>query len=84
MIQVGEATSNFLPVGTVLGFAVVGVVVAVFWVWSLVDALRISGDRWGAAGQNKVLWVLLIVLLGVLGSLLYLVIPRPALGRSYG
>jgi hypothetical protein len=52
---------------------------AALWIWSLVDALRISDQRWAAAGQNKVLWLVLIVLLGLLGSLLYVLMPRKAL-----
>lgn len=73
--------SNFLPLETVLLVVSVGLVMAAIWIWSLVDALRISDQRWVTAGQNKVLWVILIVLLGVLGSLLYVAIPRPALSR---
>jgi hypothetical protein len=80
-----EGGSNFLAPNfwllmliTVAG----GLVLAGLWVWSLVDALRIRDQVWDAAGQNKVLWVLLIVLLGLLGSVLYLFIPKPALRRA--
>ena len=75
------AESNFLPIGTVAVFLGVGAVVTALWIWSLVDALRISDRRWATAGQSKLLWVLLIVFLGVVGSALYVAIPRPALGR---
>jgi len=53
-----------------------------FWIWSLVSlyAPRINvGQR---RMRAKVLWVLLIVFLSLLGSLLYLVIPRPNLKAS--
>jgi hypothetical protein len=75
------AESNFLPMGTVVIFLAVGAVLTALWLWSLVDALRISDQRWSTAGQSKLLWVLLIVVLGVVGSVLYVAIPRPALGR---
>lgn len=75
------AETNFLPMGTVVVFLGVGAVVTAAWLWSLVDALRISDESWASAGQNKLLWVLLIVFLGVVGSVLYVAIPRPALGR---
>lgn len=55
-------------------------VAAAIWVWSLVDALRIPDQRWAAAGENKVLWVVLIVVLGLLGSLLYVLMPRKKVG----
>jgi hypothetical protein len=71
--------TNFLPVGFFAVFLVVGLVTTVIWLWALVDALRISDERWAAAGQSKLIWVLVIVLLGVLGALLYALIARPAL-----
>jgi hypothetical protein len=54
------------------------------WIWSLVDALRIPDQRWAAAGENKVLWVVLIVVLGLLGSLLYVLMPRKKLASPAG
>ena len=74
--------TDFLPLGFVVPFMLLGLAMTALWVWSLVDALRIDDRRWDAAGQSKILWVLLIVLLGLLGSILYLVIPRPALLRA--
>ncbi len=52
-----------------------------FWIWTLVDCLRRPDQQWQTAGQNKILWAVLIAVLGVLGSILYVVIPRPALRR---
>jgi uncharacterized RDD family membrane protein YckC len=66
------------PAMTIL---VLVLVAAAIWVWSLVDAVRIPDQRWDAAGENKVLWVILIVVLGLLGSLLYVLMPRKKLGR---
>jgi hypothetical protein len=60
-------------------FLVPALVLAAIWISSLVDALRIPDQRWAAAGQNKVLWVVLIVVLGLLGSLLYVLMPRKTL-----
>jgi hypothetical protein len=73
---------NFLPLGTVVFVMSVGLVMLAVWIWSLVDALRFSDQRWVTAGQSKVLWVILIVLLGLLGSLLYVVVARPAVLRQ--
>lgn len=52
------------------------------WVAALVDALRRPDAEWKAARQSKVLFVVLIVVLGWLGALLYAVIPRPQLKRG--
>jgi hypothetical protein len=55
---------------------------AALWIWSLVDALRIPDQRWTVAGENKILWVILIVVLVLLGSLLYLLMPKKKLGST--
>ena len=66
---------------SIFGILVVGVLLAAtaFWIFTLVDSLQIPDHTWQAAGQNKLLWILLIVFLGFLGSILYMVIPRPSL-----
>jgi uncharacterized RDD family membrane protein YckC len=63
---------------------VLALVAAAIWIWSVVDALRITDQRWAAAGENKVLWVILIIVLGLVGSLLYVVMPRKKLGSPPG
>lgn len=74
--------SDGFPVLVFLVFGVVVLVTTGLWIWSLVDALRITDQQWDAAGQNKVMWVILIAVLGLLGSLLYVVMARPALSRA--
>ena len=71
---------------SVFGILVLGMFLAAlaFWIFTLVDSLQIPDHIWQAAGQNKLLWVLLIVFLGLLGSILYMVIPRPSLKAMSG
>ncbi len=45
----------------------------VMWIWMLVDCLQNEPST----GNDKVIWVLLMVFLGVIGSLLYYFIRRP-------
>lgn len=45
----------------------------VFWIWMLIDCATKETD----ANNNRLIWILLIVFLGVLGALLYLLIRRP-------
>lgn len=47
-----------------------------FWVWSLVDAVRVPDDSAFRAG-SKVVWVIVIALTGLIGSVVYLVMGRP-------
>lgn len=60
-------------------------------VFGIVDAARSPQEAWDRAGQNKVLWIVLLsfgilldffFLTGVIISILYLVIARPKLGRA--
>jgi Phospholipase_D-nuclease N-terminal len=46
-----------------------------FWIWSLVDAIRVPGDSYRSG--SKVVWILVIALAGFLGSIVYLFVGRP-------
>jgi hypothetical protein len=48
----------------------------VFWVWALVDAIKVPHDSHYRAG-NKLVWVLVIIFTTVIGALIYLAIGRP-------
>jgi hypothetical protein len=52
------------------------------WIWAIVDIARHTGTEWDASGQNHVVRVLIVLLLGLLGLILYLAIARPRLKRS--
>jgi hypothetical protein len=43
---------------------------SVVWVWMLLDCIRYENER------DKVVWILVIVLAGVLGALIYLFARR--------
>jgi hypothetical protein len=50
-------------------------------IWALVDAIRVPDDSMYKAG-NKLIWVLVIVLTGLIGAIIYLVVGRPEPGRQ--
>jgi hypothetical protein len=54
-------------------FAIIGLLVFVFWIWMLVDAIQNKGLTDG----EKVCWVLAIVFLHIIGALLYFFIGHP-------
>jgi prolipoprotein diacylglyceryltransferase len=66
-----------------LVLVVVGLVVFVWWIRMLIEALRTPASQWEAAGQSLIVYVLLMVLLGVIGTIVYVVVARPQL-RSAG
>jgi phospholipase D-like protein len=64
-----------------LFFLAVALVGTVFWIWALVDAIRVPEDRMYRAG-NKLVWVLVIVFGHLLGAIAYLAIGRPTSASS--
>jgi hypothetical protein len=65
-----------LPVGVLVGLGAVLVVEVVLDVISLVDLYRRPIDR--VALRNKWVWVAIIVLVNLIGSILYLIVGRKA------
>lgn len=43
---------------------VVGILVFIFWLWMLIDAIKNQEE-------NKIMWVLIIILLVILGAIIY-------------
>jgi hypothetical protein len=52
------------------------------WVWSLVDMLGRPAHQWKAIGQERALWLLVILFVGLPGSIGYLLAIRPKLARA--
>ncbi len=63
----------------ILLFGIVALAGFAFWIWSLVDAIQRPDAEWEQAGQNKLIWILVIVLIGFIGSIIYLLVARPQL-----
>jgi divalent metal cation (Fe/Co/Zn/Cd) transporter len=51
---------------------------SVVWLWMLLDCLRHENER------DKVVWILVIVLAGVIGALIYLFARRVPRRRTIG
>ena len=60
----------------VLLFLTVGLAAFAFWIWAIVDVVKVADDSMFRAG-NKLIWVLVIVLTGVIGAIIYFVVGRP-------
>lgn len=52
---------------------------ATFWVMFLVEALRVPDHVWRAVGHSKLAYVAVMVVLGLVGTVVYLVAPRGAI-----
>lgn len=62
-----------------LVFACVALAVFVWWLLMLIDALRTPSSVWESAEQNQLLYVLLMALVGVVGTIVYVAVARPRL-----
>ena len=51
---------------------------AVGYLWVLIDAIRHPRSDWEAIGRSKVLWIVLILLTWI-AAIVYLLVPRPSL-----
>jgi Phospholipase_D-nuclease N-terminal len=69
------------PFGFFFGFWIVTLVALVFWIWALIDAIRVPDDSLYKGG-TKLIWVLVIVLASWIGALVYLVVGRPDGGAN--
>lgn len=61
-------------------FAIAGLGLLAFWIWMLVDCIQNEPSE----GNDKVIWVLVIVLVHWIGALIYLLARRPQRIQMYG
>jgi hypothetical protein len=68
----------------ILIFALIGLVLTVgifgVWVWAIVDCVKNESSD----GNDKLVWILIIVFTHLLGAILYLLIRRPQRIRELG
>jgi hypothetical protein len=64
----------------VSGFFIFGILGMAFWIWMLIDCL----SKEPSEGNEKIVWVLVIVFTNWIGALLYFFIRRPDRMRRLG
>lgn len=63
---------EFIGIAIGLVFFVIGIAIFAIWVWSLIDVIR--GNFRGE--NDKLIWILVIVLGGIIGSVIYFFVGR--------
>jgi hypothetical protein len=71
---------EYLPVLVMVGFAVLGLASLVLWVFALVDCLSNEPSN----GNDKIVWILVILFASGIGALIYLLVRRPQRISQYG
>ncbi|MEY4386092.1 MAG: hypothetical protein RLY20_1375 [Verrucomicrobiota bacterium] len=75
-----NAAAAIFPILFILVFGVLALIGLAFWIWMLVDcATKESGQ-----GNDKIIWILVIVLTGWIGALIYFFVRRPQRKRELG
>jgi len=68
----GEEAAIVIFGGVLLTIGCVfSLVVFIFWIWMLIDCIQRDFE-----GNGKVVWLLVILLLGFIGALIYLIVGR--------
>ncbi|MDW7730949.1 MAG: PLDc N-terminal domain-containing protein [Methanolobus sp.] len=67
----------FLMVFIIFGVGIIG---TVFWVWMLLDCAMKEPSE----GNDKLIWVIIILFTHLLGALLYFLVRRPKRIQEYG
>ena len=75
-----EESFAIIPLLFMLVMAGVGLCLFGFWIWALVDCV----SKEPAKGNEKIIWVLIIVLLSWLGALIYFFVRRPQRIKQFG
>ena len=60
----------------VLLFLTVGIAAFGFWIWAIVDIVKVADDSMFRAG-DRLIWVLVVVFTHVIGAIIYVVVGRP-------
>jgi len=63
-----------------LVFAAIGIGGTILWIWMIVDC----ATKESSEGNDKLIWILIIVLTHLIGALIYLLVRRPKRLEQYG
>jgi len=75
-----EESFAIIPLLFMLFCGCLGFVALAFWIWMLVDCVTKEPSE----GNDKIIWVLIIVLLSWVGALIYLIVRRPQRIKQFG
>ena len=64
--------SSVFSIGILAVLAIIGIGTVLLWIWSLIHCIQ---NRY-LSENNRLIGIILIVILGLVGSLVYLFLPR--------
>lgn len=63
-----------------LPFILLSIAATVFWIWAIIDCVRNEPSE----GNDKIMWVLIIIFLHVIGAAIYFFVRRPERIEKFG
>lgn len=69
-----------IPILMFLFFLGVGILGTLFWIWMLIDC----ATREPSEGNDKLIWIIVIIFTHLLGALIYFLVRRPKRIEIYG
>lgn len=80
MIAEASPLAALLPLLILLPLLLVGVAFFAFWIWMLVDCATKEPSQ----GNDKIIWILVIILTNWIGALIYFFVRRPERKKLFG
>jgi hypothetical protein len=61
-----------------IGAIIIGVVVAIFWIWGVIDIIRRDNGEFTAfKGDNvKIVWIIIVLVAPVVGTIIYMLLEK--------
>ena len=70
----------FLPFLILIPLFLIGLALMAFWIWMLVDC----ATKEPSVGNDKIIWILVIIFTHWIGALIYFFVRRPERKRQLG
>jgi hypothetical protein len=80
MAPANNPVAALLPLLIFIPFLFVGLALMVFWIWMLVDC----ATKEPSTGNDKIIWILIIVFTHWIGALIYFLVRRPERKKLFG
>jgi hypothetical protein len=83
LAQVHQIHTGAAPLGglcCIVPFLLIGVLGTIFWIWMLVDC----ATKEPSEGNDKIIWIIVILLAHLLGALIYYLVRRPKRIEQHG
>lgn len=80
MLAEAHPVAALIPLLIFIPLMLIGLALLIFWIWMLVDCATKEPSQ----GNDKLVWILIIVLTHWIGALIYFLVRRPQRKKEFG